>query len=85
MPTNFRILISAIFFAITPFGAAVRAQEQTAPQAKKGVVTPDNRVKAINDSQPADLSSGQEHKEFDWSGTYAGMHGGTLGTPGHGN
>ncbi len=85
MPLHFRILISAILFAITPFGAAVRAQEQAAPPAKKGVVTPDARAKGIKDSQPAGLSSGQEHKEFDWSGTYAGMHGGTLGTPGHGD
>ncbi|HEY8005864.1 MAG TPA: hypothetical protein VIE66_03440 [Methylocella sp.] len=85
MPFNFRILISAVLFAITPSGAAVLAQEQAAAPAKKGVITPDTRAKGINDSQPADLSSGQEHKEFDWSGTYAGMHGGTLGTPGHGN
>lgn len=84
MPFHFRILISAIVFAITPFDAAVRAQEQAVPPAKKSVVTPDTRPKGINDSQPADLSFGQVHKEFDWSGTYAGMHGGTLGSTGQG-
>lgn len=37
MPFNFRILISAVLFAITPFGAAVLAQEKAAPPAKKAL------------------------------------------------
>lgn len=55
------------------------------PSGEKGVVTPDTRATGINDSQPAGLSSGHEHEEVDWSGAYAGMHGGTLGTPSHGD
>jgi hypothetical protein len=89
-----RILISVILFAAAPSSASVWAQEPSSDAkssadkarsaAKKDVVNPDTRAKGINDSQPADLSSGQAPKEFDWSGTYGGMHGGALGSNGQG-
>jgi hypothetical protein len=94
MRFHFRILISVILFAAAPSNASVWAQEPSSDakssadkarsEAKKDVVNPDSKAKGINDSQPADHSTGQAPKEFDWSGTYGGMHGGALGSTGQG-
>jgi hypothetical protein len=94
MRFHFRILISVILFAAAPSNASVWAQEPSSDAkssadkarsaAKKDVVNPDSKAKGINDSQPADHSTGQASKEFDWSGTYGGMHGGALGSTGQG-
>jgi hypothetical protein len=93
MRFHFRILISVILFAAAPSNASVWAQEpsfdakssadKARSAAKKDVVNPDSKAKGINDSQPADHSTGQAPKEFDWSGTYGGM-GGALGSTGQG-
>ena len=90
----FRILISVILFAAASSNTSVWAQElstdakssadKARSPAKKDAVNQDSGAKGINDSQPADLSTGQAAKEFDWSGTYGGMHGGELGSTGQG-
>lgn len=90
MRVHVRILISVILFAAASSSTSVWAQELSSDAkssadkarspAKKDAVNQDSGAKGINDSQPADLSTGQAPKEFDWSGTYGGMHGGELGS-----
>jgi hypothetical protein len=89
-----RILISVILFAAAPSSTSVWAQEPSTDTkssadkarspAKKDAVNQDTRAKGINEPKPAGLSTGQAPKEFDWSGTYGGMHGGALGSTGQG-
>ena len=84
-------LIAAILFAAAP-SYGVRAQElivdtnssagNTRSPAKKGVGKQGAKGNGIHVSPPVDLSFDKEPKEFDWTGPYAGVHGGAFGSSG---
>jgi hypothetical protein len=85
MRFRIRVLIAAILFAVAPT-FVVLAQDRSADTksssgnarspVKKGVVKQEAKENGINASSPADP------KEFDWSGSYGGIHGGALGSTG---
>ncbi len=90
---RFRIclLIPAILFAVpSPYGvwAQVRSADakpsahRAISPAKKTVAKQGGKENGISASPPADLSLGKGPKEFDWSGSYGGVHGGALGGAG---
>jgi hypothetical protein len=82
---HIRVLIAAILFAVAPT-FVVSAQDRSADTksfggnarspVKKGVVKQEAKENGIDTSPPADP------KEFDWSGSYGGVHGGALGSTG---
>ncbi len=89
-----RFLATAMLFVVAPANvlwAQELSSDTNSPAgnarspAKKGGAKLETMEEGINAAAPADLSSSIGPKEPDWTGSYAGVHGGALNSTGRSN